>query len=69
MNDEKKSEQKIYKSYYNKINKETKNTEKEKKEEEKKSKEENNSGVAQIRMMNLILEIFILKKIYMKDKI
>ena len=55
--DEKKSEQKIYKSYYNKINKETKNTEKEKKEEEKKIIEENNSGVAQIRMMNLILEI------------
>ena len=57
INDEKKSEQKIYKSYYNKINKETKNTEKEKKEEEKKNKEENNSGVAQIRMMNLIIEI------------
>ena len=57
INDEKKSEQKIYKSYYNKINKETKNTEKEKKEEDKKNKDENNSGVAQIRMMNLILEI------------
>ena len=57
LNDEKKSEQKIYKSYYNKINKETKNTEKEKKEEEKKIIEENNNGVAQIRMMNLILEI------------
>ena len=57
LNDEKKSEQKIYKSYYNKINKETKNTEKEKKEGKKKSKEENNSGVEQIRMMNLILEI------------
>ena len=57
LNDEKKSEQKIYKSYYNKINKETKNTEKEKKEEDKKTKEENNNGTAQIRMMNLILEI------------
>ena len=57
LNEEKKSEQKIYKSYYNKINKETKNTEKEKKEEDKKTKEENNNGVAQIRMMNLILEL------------
>ena len=57
LNDEKKNEQKKYKSYYNKINKETKNTEKEKKEEEKKNKEESNSGLAQIRMMNLILEI------------
>ena len=56
LNDEKKSEQKIYKSYYNKINKEIKNTEKEKKEEEKKIIEENNSGMAQIRIMNLILE-------------
>jgi hypothetical protein len=57
LNDEKKNEQKKYKSYYNKINKETKNMEKEKKEEEKKNKEESNSGLAQIRMMNLILEI------------
>ena len=57
LSDEKKSEHKIYKSYYNKINKETKNTEKEKKEEDKKKTEENNSGTAQIRMMNLILEI------------
>ena len=57
LSDEKKSEHKIYKSYYNKINKETKNTEKEKKEEDKKKTEENNSGKAQIRMMNLILEI------------
>ena len=57
LNDEKKNEQKKYKSYYNKINKETKNTEKEKKEEEKKNKEESNNGLAQIRMMNLILEI------------
>ena len=57
LNDEKKSEKKVYKSYYNKINKETKNTEKEKKEESKKLKEENNNGAAQLRMMNLILEI------------
>ena len=57
LNDEKKSEQKTYKSYYNKINKETKNTEKEKKEEEKKIKEEKNSGLPQIRMMDLLLEI------------
>ena len=57
LNDEKKNEQKKYKSYYNKINKETKNTEKEKKEEEKKNKEESNNGLAQIRMMILILEI------------
>ena len=57
LSDEKKSEHKIYKSYYNKIKKKTKNTEKEKKEEDKKKTEENNSGKAQIRMMNLILEI------------
>ena len=57
LNDEKKSEKKVYKSYYNKINKETKNTEKEKIEESKKLKEENNNGAAQLRMMNLILEI------------
>ena len=57
INDEKINEQKIYKSYYNKINKETKNMENEKKEEVKKNKEENNNGLAQIRMMNLILEI------------
>ena len=57
LNDEKKGEQKVYKSYYNKINKEVKNIEKEKKEEDKKAKEEKNNGMAQIRMMNLILEI------------
>ena len=57
LNDERKSEKKTYKSYYNKINKETKNTEKEKKEEEKKMKEEKNSGLPQIRMMDLLLEI------------
>ena len=57
INDEKKSEKKIYKSFYTKINKESSNTEKEKKEESKKKEDENNSGLAQIRMMNLILEI------------
>ena len=57
LNDERKSEKKTYKSYYNKINKETKNTEKEKKEEDKKMKEEKNSGLPQIRMMEILLEI------------
>ena len=55
LNDERKSEKKTYKSYYNKINKETKNTEKEKKEEDKKMKEEKNSGLPQIRMMEILL--------------
>ena len=60
INDEKKSEPKIYRSNYNIINKETKKPEKlekEKNEEEKKNKEDKNNGMSQIRMMNLILEI------------
>ena len=68
LNDEKKNEQKKYKSYYNKINKETKNAEKEKKEEEKKNKEENNNGLDQIRMMISYQKYVIHRKIYMKDK-
>ena len=47
----------------------TKNTENEKKEEEKKNIKESNSGLAQIRMINLILEIcYTQKDIYIYER-
>ncbi len=59
LNDDKKKENKVYKNYYHRINNERSNNNSinNNNEIEKKMKNEEDNGVAQIRMMNLILEM------------
>ena len=60
LNDDKKKENKVYKNYYHRINNERSNNNNginNNNEIEKKMKNEEDNGVAQIRMMNLILEM------------
>ena len=62
LNDDKKKENRVYKNYYHRINKDINNNindngNKDNNNIEKKMKNEEDMGVAQIRMMNLILEM------------
>ena len=57
LNEDKINEKKAYKNYYNRINNVNNNNAINNKNEEKKMKNEEDNGTAQIRMMNLILEM------------